>query len=579
MALRSSAFLALTTSVLLAGCAAEATPEATQSEATGVVPPATTSVPELAPTPVAGYTATVGTYQASADEIRTVSVVEDETQEAPGPYNVAAQQTAAAAVAELTTAENSPAEPVLVLNPFGTNTTGLYIQFDTTGEGTLRYTVAAPGTEDFSGTVKDQDADPSSVQAQLIGVVPGVENTVTTTWHGEDGTAQQHTVTFTAPPAASGFPATIERQLAGDAQALTEGLYAVNGLTQHSDHALFFDNTGVLRGELPLEGYRPDRLELHGDTVVASVAADRLVRIDGLGKVVADYQLEGFLMHHDFTVTEDGRALVLATDTAKDSIEDVLLSVDLTTGTVEKIVDFEPLLADYKRLTQPSVAYTGESTNDWLHLNSLDYSAQDDTVIVSSRETSAVLKVGDVYGNPQLEWVIGEPDVWAGTAVQPLLLEKTGEFPDSAGQHSVVRVEDDALPEGQYYLTMFDNRYWSYESRPGYAGHVPEGSSTSGSGAEGDVSEYRKYLVDENARTYELVHSFEVPYSAIVSNVQGHDGNLVISSGRALSFAEYDPNHQLIARFNYAAEGYAIGGDFAYRVLKYDFNDLWFAAE
>lgn len=581
MVLRSTMPVVFTTSVLLSGCAAEADSEAefpvTQN------PDASTAVAtdEPVPTPVAGFTATVGTYEESSEGIRTVSVGEDGTEEVPGIYDPAVQQTAAAALAELKAGASSPTEPVLVLNPFGTNTTGLYIQFDTAGEGTLSYTFAAPGAEGFSRTAKDQDSDPLSVEAQLVGAVPGMENTVTTTWQGEDGTVEEHTFAFTAPSAASGYGSTIDRQLVGDAESLTDGLYTVTGLTQHSNYALFFDNAGVLRGEMPLDGYRPDRLERYEETVVASVADDRLVRIDGLGRMVAVHQLEGFKMHHDFTVSEDGRALVLATETAKDTVEDVLLSVDLITGAVEKVVDFKELLADYQALTQPYSSEPGNAdaplTDDWLHLNSVDYSAVDDTVIVSSRETSALIKVDDVHGTPTLEWVIGEPDVWAGTAGESLLLEKTGDFFDTAGQHSVVRVDDETLPQGQYYLTMFDNRYWSYDSRPDYQGHVPEASSTSASGEEGDASEYRKYLVDENAGTYELVDSFEVPYSAIVSNVQGQDSNLVINSGRALTFAEYGPNHELIARFDYTAEGYAAGSDFSYRVLKYDFADFWFA--
>ena len=68
-------------------------------------------------------------------------------------------------------------------------------------------------------------------------------------------------------------------------------------------------------------------------------------------------------------------------------------------------------------------------------------------------------------------------------------------------------------------------------------------------------SEYRKYLVDENAGTCSEVEAVPVPYSAIVSNVQDLGGPLLVNSGQALTFAEYDAQRQVVARFGYALEG------------------------
>ena len=69
--------------------------------------------------------------------------------------------------------------------------------------------------------------------------------------------------------------------------------------------------------------------------------------------------------------------------------------------------------------------------------------------------------------------------------------------------------------------------------------------------------------------TYTLVDSIVLPYSAIVSSIEYYDGHIQTSSGKDLSFAEYDASGNLIREFEYEAEEYA------YRVLKYSF-DLWF---
>ncbi|MEX5297238.1 aryl-sulfate sulfotransferase [Kocuria sp. CPCC 205292] len=491
----------------------------------------------------------------------------------PRGFALDVQQVVDAALDDLQTLGSAPDDPLLVLNPFGTNTTGVYAQFGTEGDGTLTYTVSSPGTEDFTRVAKDQDPSASSFEGQLIGVVPGAENTVTTTWQPDDGEPVEFSFTVTAPPSASGDRTTLDRTVEGDAEELTDGLFAVMGLKRHVDYTLLYDNTGVLRAEFDLDGYRTDRLEFYGDTMVTTVGKDQVARIDGLGRVVATYVLTGYEMHHDFDVTDDGKLVILATETAKSSVEDVLVSLDLETGTYEKTVDFTELLADYKSRTQP---YGPNGVDDWLHLNSVDWSADGDSVIVSARETSAILKVDDVHGSPAIDYIIGQREVWAGSDAEGLLLEKAGNFPDSAGQHSVVRHDDAALADGQYYLTMFDNSFWRMNSRPDYTAPVPAEASPV-LGADSSLrSKYRKYLVDENAGTYTEVETVPVPYSAIVSNVQDLGGPLVINSGQALTFAEYDAQREVVARYGYALEG-ATENDFAYRVLKYDFGDFWFA--
>ena len=82
---------------------------------------------------------------------------------------------------------------------------------------------------------------------------------------------------------------------------------------------------------------------------------------------------------------------------------------------------------------------------------------------------------------------------------------------------------------------------------------------------------YYKYLVDENAGTYELVDSFDVPYSGYVSSVQDMEHNTVVDSGFAGIFGEYDEEHRLIRQFTMEKE------KFIYRVFKYDFEGYYFS--
>ena len=79
-----------------------------------------------------------------------------------------------------------------------------------------------------------------------------------------------------------------------------------------------------------------------------------------------------------------------------------------------------------------------------------------------------------------------------------------------------------------------------------------------------------EYLVDEDAGTFELTDSFEVPYSGYVSSAQNLETNTVIDSGFKGLFAEYDKDHELIASYTMNVE------KFIYRVYKYNFDGFYF---
>ena len=225
---------------------------------------------------------------------------------------------------------------------------------------------------------------------------------------------------------------------------------------------------------------------------------------------------------------------------------------------------------DITRPVSPSDDFFWQAgEQDWIHLNSLQYMPESDSVILSSRETSTILKVADLHGEPALDWLAGDERIWEGTAYEDACLAQVGDFVPQYGQHCVEYYAD-GEEEGVYYLSLYNNNYLSINSRD-LELTVDDSVGRGLYGGEGDASQVYIYRIDENQRTFSLENSFDVPYSSIVSNgsLCGDDGNWTVNSGVAMVFGEYDSTGTLIREYAYECTMQN------YRTFKYEM-DIWF---
>ena len=493
-------------------------------------------------------------------------------------YDLDVQEAIQSQIDALKEQDHKMEDPLLIFDPYGTNTTSLYIWFEEEEASALSYTIQCDGYADFNRTLysNSEDNTSSTHEHQLIGLVPGESNTITLSAKDSDGTLlEQVEFTVEAPQLSSGYPTQIEKNTENDTE-LSEGLYMTFGLNYSYDgYSFLIDNEGTVRGELPLDGDMIENIMFYDDTMFYSVDLSKAVRVDRLGKVIAVYEFPEYELHHDYVLNSDGEIIALATEYAKDSVEDIIIAIDLESGDVEKIIDFDEVMGDYKALTQPYSADSmwGSQDWDWLHFNSIQL-VNEDEMILSSRETSTIMKFDNIYDDIKIDYFIGPENVWADTAYSQYLLTKEGNFTNAAGQHNVVYETDDRLEEGQYYLYFYNNNFWSYESRSESISGS-EGNSTSFQDDGNSISYYTRYLVDENEGTYQLVDSLSVPYSSIVSSVQWYGDELIVNSGMRTEFYIYDADGELLASYAYndADESIFLG----YRIYKYSFTDFWFA--
>ena len=112
------------------------------------------------------------------------------------------------------------------------------------------------------------------------------------------------------------------------------------------------------------------------------------------------------------------------------------------------------------------VASVGAGRN-WAHVNSVDYDPTDDSIIISSRHQSAVIKIGR---DKKVKWILSSPEGWKGDLAKKVLtpVDKNGKpikcedskcegtFDWSWTQHTAWRI-DEKSDENVIFITVFDN--------------------------------------------------------------------------------------------------------------------------
>lgn len=481
----------------------------------------------------------------------------------------------------------SEAAPFVAQDPFGTDTLSCYVRFATTDSVTVSYTVAGrkktgdtPKVATFSRTPRGGDTPATEHEFKVIGLIPNHKNKVTLTCTAQDGASRTSTFTVKTP-ALKGEEERLAVTAGESNTPLADGLFAILGNDSSKlDFMYLYDNAGQIRGEVPIIGYRSHRLLFPGDgSMIMSVSTTKMAQINANGQVVNVWSTGDYELHHDYAFDDDGNLLVLASHAGSEAdldvdraaadkdkgervnVEDLVIKVDVTTGDVSLVVDLGDIFPDLK--ASAKVASDGDL--DWIHINTIQWLGGG-TVLLSSRETSTVIKLTDIYGTPTVDWLMGSPEFWTGSGFEDMLLQAQGDFSLNAGQHSVTYLpSSDTATTGRYQVLLYDNNFGAAESYPKFDwGQL--GAAVATDYSKGMHPFGRIFTVDETVRAYELEDQIAVPFSGYVSSAQrvGNSDSMLVASGMAKTFAEYDRYGLPIATYEMEAEKYI------YRVYKYE---------
>ena len=177
---------------------------------------------------------------------------------------------------------------------------------------------------------------------------------------------------------------------------------------------------------------------------------------DLLGKIYAIYNIPDGVQH-DFAELPNGNLLATTQDPASKTIEDSIIEIDRTNGDIVRSFDLKNYLDDNRQNE------IGLSPLDWLHINSIVYDTNDQSIIFSSRAQSAVIKMS--YPSMKIQWILGPHDHWT-SQYQPYLLNPVGDnFEWQWSQHDASILSEGNINGDEIIdILLFDNgNYRSFD--------------------------------------------------------------------------------------------------------------------
>ena len=166
--------------------------------------------------------------------------------------------------------------------------------------------------------------------------------------------------------------------------------------------------------------------------------------MDMMGRVYRTYYDKKGLHHWAIEKEPGGNILALSSSTDDTFMENEIVEIDRFTGEAVKEINMNQLLPE-KYITR----------NDWAHINSIEYIAKDDSVVISMRNVHTIAKISLEKG--ELVWILTNPKFYKETNVEDKVLKPEGDIKWFFQQHAIQIVHDEKNKDGRLHIMLFDN--------------------------------------------------------------------------------------------------------------------------
>lgn len=483
----------------------------------------------------------------------------------------------------------SEKDPLWAYNPYGTNPESLYMYFKSKGRFYCRYTVSVDDEKipDFTRTLENgaEGNVAREHEYQIIGLVPGKTNyLIFKLYNKKDELANTLYYKVDMPKSYSGAQTILSMEKGRSKKSLQNGLYTVFSKTvsQKKNAILLYDNSGVLRGELPAKGIGYNAEQIY-DTLVYAVDDNTLARVNALGQVVDCLEIPLHHIYGEFAYDGAGAVYVLAQPVQRSRSLGSVVKVEVNSGDVSDALNLSDIPSLVKLVKRADKNGKLKGRNH-MALDSIQVTGTNQ-ILLGSSKYSTIMKISNVNSlMPKLDYMMTDQKLWnisgKGKAKKHLrkklltkaLAEGQAEptqatplvnsildsgktstpelFRSQYGQNALVVEKSNNLAEGQYYVSMLNNN--------------------AGRGASGQKnnSYYYKYLVDETAGTYALLEKERLPRNEKGGNVTPYEESFLYCRSGDHVFEEIDKEGRQIRSFRVKGA--------LYRVYKNDWKGFWF---
>lgn len=465
-------------------------------------------------------------------------------------------------------------EPLFVWNPYGTNQLSMYTYFETPEAYYVEYTISVEDETipDFTRTAYSDTPEKTKQEHeyQLTGFVPGRTNYLILRLYDSKGQmAQKKIFKIDVPELKSQPSVRLKAENGSSKEEMTNGLFFVLEEGKQAQ-ILIYDNSGVIRGLIPLMPDTSSDLFMKSDGMYYEYDNGCFAKLTGMGQVANTFSADGYEIDGNFVYNGYGQIWMLAEKKGSKTGNDLLLSLDINSGKVS-------LLADFKKLL-PKI-YKKSKSRNWLDLNSLVMTGSSE-VLVSSGTTSGLYHVkGLSGGKPSVDYIIGDKDIFYDTVYSDICLSKGlgGEEAESGEEDSKIEPGTDFIPaygacslsylsqgySQPYEVALFNSNYLDASGLKGIASKVKSKKNEK-------KSYYYVLTIWPEDKKYTVSSSFEVPRSAAGGSTAGYSRHEIILSKDAHQYGEFDASGRVLFKYTYGKNKQFT------KVRKESMKDFWF---